>query len=251
MIHPESIAAAAALLGAWVGAWWIRREPPSAGRAAAFGAALVAGIAATNGPLHDLAEQPLFAAHMAQHLVLMLVVPPLLVAGMPGWMVDGLLGALLGGPRRRALARALTRPVPALALYTAALAVWHLPGPFERAVGSPLWHLAEHAVLVAAALVAWWPVLSPSRLLPALPYGAQILYLFALGMPMTVVAAMITGAEAVLYPRGAVGLADQRLGGILMWVPAGVVPLAAFTIVFFRWAAEEADETSPGTSCSN
>ncbi|MGH7323629.1 MAG: cytochrome c oxidase assembly protein, partial [Candidatus Rokuibacteriota bacterium] len=217
-------------------------EAPPAGRVAAFAAALVAGVAATNGPLHDLAERPVFAAHMAQHLVLILGMAPLLLAATPGWMVDGLLGVILGGPRWRALARALTRPVPALGLYAGALIAWHLPGPFERAVESHAWHLVAHMVLVAGAILAWWPVLSSSRLLPPLPYGAQILYLFAFGIPMTVVAAMIAGAEEVLYPRGAAGLDDQRLGGIIMWVPAGLVPLAAFTIVFFRWAAEEADE---------
>src|SRR5436309_198950 len=79
-------------------------------------------------------------------------------------------------------------------------------------------------------------------------------YLFSAHMVqppvMTVVAAMITGAEQVLYPFygaaprlwGLTPLADQRLGGVIMWVPAGVIPLLAFTVVFFRWAAAEADE---------
>jgi putative membrane protein len=66
-------------------------------------------------------------------------------------------------------------------------------------------------------------------------------------MPMTVVAALVTGAESVLYPYYAAAprvfdltpLADQRLGGVLMWVPAGIIPLLAFTVVFFRWAAAE------------
>jgi cytochrome c oxidase assembly factor CtaG len=140
--------------------------------------------------------------------------------------------------------------VSALVLYAAALVVWHLPGPFERALGSAGWHALEHVILVAAAGLAWWPVLSPSRLLPPLPYGAQLLYLFVFGVPMTVVAAMITVAEQVLYPSYAAGaltvgahpLVDQRLGGILMWVPSGVVPLAVFTVVFFRWASVEGDE---------
>ena len=82
-----------------------------------------------------------------------------------------------------------------------------------------------------------------------MPYGAQILYLFAFGLPMTVVAAMITGAETLLYTGYAEAprvfdlspLTDQRLGGVLMWVPAGLVPLLAFTAVFFRWAAAEVD----------
>jgi putative membrane protein len=105
-------------------------------------------------------------------------------------------------------------------------------------------------VLVSTALLAWRPVASPSRRLPALPYAAQILYLFVFGMPMTIVAAMITGAEHVLYPfyklppavTSLTPLEDQRLGGLLMWVPAGIVPLGAFTAVFFRWASAESED---------
>jgi cytochrome c oxidase assembly factor CtaG len=108
--------------------------------------------------------------------------------------------------------------------------------------------VAAHVTLVGSAVLAWWPVVSPSRRLPALPYGARILYLFAFGIPMTVVAAMITGAEVVLYPTAsATPIEDQRLGGILMWVPAGIVPLIAFTIVFFRWCAAESDDAAECT----
>src|SRR5437667_331667 len=150
----------------------------------------------------------------------------------------------------RTVVRALTRPVPALALYAVALITWHLPGPYNAALEIHGWHIVEHLVLLATAVLAWWPVASASTLAPRLHYGAQILYLFAFGMPMTVVAAMITGAEQVLYPFygaaprlwGLTPLADQRLGGVIMWVPAGVIPLLAFTVVFFRWAAAEADE---------
>jgi cytochrome c oxidase assembly factor CtaG len=71
---------------------------------------------------------------------------------------------------------------------------------------------------------------------------------------MTVVAAMITGAEQILYafyetaPRvtSLTPLEDQRLGGVLMWIPAGVVPLVAFTTVFFRWAVAEPDDPPDG-----
>jgi putative membrane protein len=252
-VHVETLAVAALLAGAWLaahrGRWCPAGVRASPVRAAAFGLGLAAALIALNGPVHDLAERSHFSAHMAQHLLLALVVPPLLLAGTPAWLMDGLLTVVL---RRRGLpaARAVTRPVPALALYTVVLVVWHLPGPFDAALASHAWHIVEHAALVSAALVAWWPVLGPSRLVAPLPHAAQILYLFAFGMPMTVVAAMITGADDVLYPfyagaaamRGVDALADQRLGGVLMWVPAGVVPLVAFTIVFFRWAAIEADE---------
>src|SRR2546428_405468 len=105
----------------------------------------------------------------------------------------------------------LARPVPALALYAAALIAWHLPGPFTTALEIHGWHIVEHLVLLATAVLAWWPVASASTLAPRLHYGAQILYLFAFGMPMTVVAAMITGAEQILYPFYA---AAPRLCGL-------------------------------------
>jgi putative membrane protein len=212
----------------------------------------VTALVAVNGPLHDLSDWYLFSAHMVQHLLMTLVIPPLLLAGTPGWMVDGLLRPLIGLRGGAIIVRLLTRPLPAFALYTVALVGWHLPGPYNTALEVHGWHVVEHVVLVGAALAGWWPIVSPSRLAPPLPYAAQLLYLFVFGMPMTVVAAMITGAEHVLYPFyesaprlfDLTPLADQRLGGVIMWVPSGLIPLVAFTVVFFRWVAAEADEVA-------
>lgn len=256
-IHLEVVIAAALLAGAYVAAWRAGREPVQPGRAAAFTAASVALVAVLNGPIHDLAERGLFSAHMVQHLVLTLVIPPLLLAGTPAFMADGLLAPLLARRVTRSIARTITRPLVALGAWTVALFVWHLPGPYAAALGSHAMHFVQHAALLSTAVLAWWPVASPSRRLPALPYAAQILYLFAFGMPMTIVAAMITGAEHVLYPfytpapqaAALAPLEDQRLGGIIMWVPAGVVPLVAFTAVFFRWViAESEDRTEPAVA---
>jgi putative membrane protein len=249
-IHLEVVLGAAVLAGAYVTAWRASGQPISPARAAAFGVALASLVGALNGPLHDLAEDAVFSAHMVQHLILTLVMPPLLLAGTPSFMADALLQPFLARRATRGPLRALTRPIPALAAWSVALFAWHLPGPYAAALDSHALHFAQHATLVGAAVLAWWPIASPSRRLPALPYAAQILYLFAFGIPMTIVAAMIAGAEQVLYPfsvsasgvRGLTPLEDQRLGGILMWVPAALVPLAAFTAVFFRWAAEESED---------
>ena len=239
MIHPESLALIAGLGAAWLAGCRRARLPLPRTRAAAFLGGLLTLTAALNGPLHDLAERSLVSAHMAQHLLLILVAAPCLLAGMPAELID----ALLGHRVVRSLVVRATAPVTALILYASALVAWHLPGPYALTLESPLWHIAAHVAMVAAAIVAWWPVLSPSRRVPALPYAAQILYLFAFGIPMTVVAAMITGSEIVVYPTAsATPLEDQRLGGILMWVPAGIVPLIAFTVVFFRWCAAEPDD---------
>jgi len=249
-IHLEVVIGAAALSVAYVAAWRASGERIPPARVAAFGVALASVVGALNGPLHDLAEDAVFSAHMAQHLILTLVVPPLLLAGTPSFMADALLDPWLARAVTRRPLRALTRPLPALAAWSVALFAWHLPGAYAAALDSHALHFAQHATLVGAAVLAWWPIASPSRRLPALPYAAQILYVFAFGIPMTIVAAMIAGAEQVLYPfsasasgvRGLTPLEDQRLGGILMWVPAAMVPLAAFTAVFFRWAAEESED---------
>lgn len=251
-IHPEVILASGLLAAAWAGAWYARGGRPGPGQAVRFLAGLLALLLALNGPLHDLSDWYLFSAHMVQHLVLTLVVPPLLLTGVPGWMLDAALRPAMARPAGAALVRTLTRPLPAFVVYATALVAWHLPGPYNTALEIHGWHVVEHLVLLAAATLGWWPIVSPSRLAPALPYAAQLLYLFVFGMPMTVVAAMITGAERVLYPFYEAAprlfdltpLADQRLGGVIMWVPSGLIPLAAFTVVFFRWAAAEADETA-------
>ena len=247
--HPDVVAGVAFLAGLYVAAARRANLRPSAGARTAFVGALAVLLAALNGPLHDLSDAYLFSAHMVQHLLLTLVVPPLLLLGTPGPMLDAGLGALVRPRLAGTAVRTLTRPIPALALYTLALVVWHLPAPYGAALEHHGLHVVEHLTFMATATLAWWPVLARSRVAPALPYGAQILYLFAFGIPMTIVAAMVTGAEEVLYPFYAAAprvtalspLADQRLGGVLMWVPAGLVPLAAFTAVFFRWAAAERD----------
>src|SRR5439155_1076900 len=191
MIHLEALVLVAALAGAWLAAWWasgadetiqparVARLPLPRAQAAAFFGGLLALTAALNGPLHDLAERSLVSAHMIQHLLLVLVVAPCLLAG----ALPVLLDRVLAFRGVRAVVAVATRPLAALGLYAAVLIVWHLPGPYAIMTRSDLWHVVAHGSLVAVAVLAWWPVLSPSRRLPALPYGARILYLFAFGMP--------------------------------------------------------------------
>jgi putative membrane protein len=249
-IHGEVILGVGLVAALYAWGWRARGDRPRICVVMRFGLGLLALLAALNGPLHDLSDWYLFSAHMVQHLVLTLVVPPLLLTGTPTWMADALLRPLLARRATAAIVRTLTRPLPAFAAYAVALIGWHLPAPYNAALEIHGWHVVEHLVLLATATLGWWPILSPSSLAPSLPYAAQLLYLFVFGMPMTVVAAMVTAAETVLYPfyeaapriTDLTALADQRLGGVIMWVPSGLIPLIAFTAVFFRWAAAEAEE---------
>ena len=212
-------------------------------RVAAFAAALVVLGLALNGPLHDLSDAYLFSAHMVQHLVLMLVFPPLLLYGTPAWVARPLVRA---GWVRRPAAWA-TRPIPAAVIFTAPTALWHFPVLYEAALRHHGLHIVQHLVFIAVSVIMWWPILSPVPELPRASYPAQMLYLFLLGIPMSIVGALITLADGVLYPFYAAAprvwglgpLADQQIGGLIMWVPGGLMFWAVMTVVWFRWAARE------------
>ena len=108
-------------------------------------------------------------------------------------------------------------------------------------------HAAMHFTLVAAAIVNWWPLLSPLPEVPALAPPLQLLYVTVAGFPMVFVSALVTLSPEALYPHyaaapriwGISALEDQRTGGVLMWVPAHFVLVIPFTIAFFRWARLE------------
>ena len=105
----------------------------------------------------------------------------------------------------------------------------------------------QHLVFLATAVLMWWPILSPVPELPRAGYLAQLLYLFLLGLPMSLVGALITLAQSVLYPFyltaprlwGLSPVADQQLGGLLMWVVGALALWGAATVVWFRWCARE------------
>jgi len=221
------------------------------GRVLAFLGGLAVVFLALNGPLHELSDHYLFSAHMVQHLLLTLVVPPLLLVGTPGW----LLRPILQGPGVTRTGRTLTRPLVAFAIYNVVLAAWHLPLLYDWAMRNHDLHILQHLMFMATGLLMWWPVLSPLPELPRLPPPAQILYLFLAAVPMVPVAALITLSDEVLYPFygqapwlwGLTPLADQRTGGVIMWVPGTLVFPIAITIVFFRWAwaDREQEEAAP------
>ena len=90
-VHAEVLVGAGLLAGLYAGAWLVHRVARPWGPPVLFGSGLLALVVALNGPLHDLSDHYLFSAHMVQHLVLTLAVPPLLLAGTPRWMADAAL----------------------------------------------------------------------------------------------------------------------------------------------------------------
>ncbi len=192
-LHP-SVVIGLVLLGGLYVYWGGLRAPRR--RVVAFAAALAVLGLALNGPLHNLSDRYLFSAHMLQHLVLTLVFPPLLLYGTPPWVVR-----LLLRPRWvSGLARRITRPLAAGVLFSVPITLWHFPQFYEAALEQHALHIVQHLVFIATAVIMWWPVLSPVPELPRASYPTQLLYLFVLGLPMSLAGALITLADAVLYP---------------------------------------------------
>jgi cytochrome c oxidase assembly factor CtaG len=89
----------------------------------------------------------------------------------------------------------------------------------------------------------WWPVLSPVAEYPRLSYPGQMLYLFVMTIPMSVVSVSIAYAGGILYPAYASAprvfqlspMDDQMLGGLIMWIPGGLYFFAVISVIFFKW----------------
>jgi len=215
---------------------------------AAFVGGLVSLWAAIASPL-DKAADKFLSAHMVQHILLLTVAPALLLLGHPLLpLLRGLPEVLrrtiapffLRGPLRRA-GRALAHPLVALLLSSVVLWVWHLPGLFQLALRVPAVHLAEHASFFVSGLLFWYPVVQPWPSRPRWPSGAMIPYLLTADVMNTVLAAVLTFSDRVLYPAyefqsrtgAATALSDQVLAGVIMWVPmslAYLIPAALLTM---------------------
>lgn len=218
-------------------------QRPSSASPALFYAALVLLFLSLNGPLHDLSDTYLFSAHMVQHLLLTMVVVPLLLLGTPGWM----LRPALRSPTVARVARAITRPGIAYALFNVTMLAWHLPPLYNLAMAHHGVHIVQHLFFLVTATLVWWPLLSPLPELPRLSHAMRLLYVVLLMIPMNVIGLTITYADEVLYPAYEAAprilplspADDQLVGGLIMWIPGTFLLIGVATVMFFRWAKVE------------
>lgn len=248
-IHPSTVIGSAIFLWLYymgIGPWRMKYKwgnAPPIWQPVSFTLGVVVLLLSLNGPLHELADNYMFSAHMVQHLLLTLVMPPLLLIGSPDWLLRALIRRTVGFP----VARALTHPLIAFALYNVVFSLWHVPMFYEWALENHDVHILQHMLFIISATIMWWPVTDPLPELVRIETPVRLLYLFALSIPMSIVSALITLSDTVLYhfyeaaPRvfSLTALDDQQLGGLIMWVPGALVFWLAISIVFFRWSNRE------------
>lgn len=217
-------------------------QPFPRGHAIRFYLALFFFYLAVGSPLDQIGERFLFSAHMLQHQLLVYPAAILFLLGLPTWMVD----AFLQRPGR--FLRFLAHPVICGITYTLVVSIWHRPDLYDLALRNKLVHVLEHVMFFGAALFYWWPLLSPSRTLPRIGHGVQMLYVVGVLIGMTPIFAYITFSGDILYPTyefaprivaNFSAADDQLLAGVMMKIVGMIVSFAAFAVAFYGWYQEK------------
>jgi cytochrome c oxidase assembly factor CtaG len=241
----------------------LRRRLPErfgAGRVAAFATGLGSVVVALCSGL-DALGQRLLTAHMIQHMILLMVAPPLI------WMGAPVAPLLLGLPRtvRRRVARglgwlpvrtatrALANPVVSWVAFVTAFWAWHVPALYDAALRSDVWHHIEHACFLATAMLFWRPVILAWPARSSWPRWATIPYLVLADLQNSVLAAILTFSDRVIYqayeaaPRAGSmsALEDQSVAGVIMWVPGSIAFLLPVIWLVFTGLASAPSARTP------
>jgi cytochrome c oxidase assembly factor CtaG len=198
-------------------------------------------------------------------LLLTMVAPPLLWLGAPFIpMLRGLpapvrtywVAPLIGSRAVRWCFHRLAHPFLALPLFVAATWLWHVPRFYEVALRSPGWHYVQHLCFLVTALLFWYPVIRPYPCRPRWSLWLLFPYLILADVQNTVLSALLTFSERVLYapyaeaPRlGELSaLDDQSAAGVLMWVPGSLVYLTPLFWIGIRLLSGAAARPRPARS---
>lgn len=199
-----------------------------------FSCGLLALILALESPIDVGGDHYLFSLHMVQHLILAMIVPPLLLLGLPEeWLL---------------LERVRVSPIAANIVFNLVLAVWHLPFLYEATLRNGPLHVAEHMTFLLAGVLFWWPILAPSARRRGLTVMGKIAYLGFAGVPPTILGIAFVLSRTVLYPFYAAAprvtplspLDDQVVAGLVMFGLGNLIYFLAIAIIFFTLDDKEA-----------
>ena len=211
-----------------------------------FAAGIVIVYLALQSPIDRGGDEYLFSLHMLQHLLLMMLAPPLVLLGIAGIQVPPVDRARV--PRR--VWWAITRPWPAVLLFNAVMLVWHIPALYDTTLTTEPIHVLEHVSFIAVGIVFWWPIVDPVRGPATHPVSplTKIAAMAIGGIPPTVLGLIFALSPVAFYsfyvnaPRlwGISAVADQSYGGVLMLGLGNIVYFVAITIIFVRLLGEPA-----------
>ena len=203
-------------------------------------------------PFDDWADTWL-SAHMAQHIVLMTVVPPLVVLGRPWprmWLPFPLSarravgGSLSRSTTFRSSAGFFVRPWVALAVMSAMTAVWHVPQLYDAAARNEWIHVLEHLCFFVPALVFWGALLDAPPVRARIDDFHRAVWFTAAMIPSWILAIVLAFASTPIYATYP-SMTDQQLAAGVMWVPGSLTFFVAAVVAFYRWLEPEQAEAPP------
>ncbi len=244
------------LAGAIFGRGWWRLRQQGRGRLAArwrlasYMGGLTALALALLSPIDTLGSY-LFFVHMIQHLLLMMLAPPLLLAanpfpfilwGLPAGVQEEVVRLFRRQAPFRRFLRTATTPGLTWMLFIAIFLGWHDPGAYNAALRSDLVHDLEHLSFFGSGMLFWWHATAAGPRLHRFSQGARLAYLLSVVPPNMLTGVAIAFAQTPIYtyyatiPRawGMTPIADQRLGGVIMWIPGSMMYLLAALILITR-----------------
>ena len=196
LIGLAALTAAYILLFSPLGRRFSKSKPAPWPRQLAFHLGTLVVFLALVSPLDHLADDFLLSAHMVQHLLLLMVAPPLWLVGIPPERFSAASSGWLARTWRW-----LTRPLAAFLIFNVVLWVWHIPALYNAALLNEDVHILEHLMFLASAVVGWWPVLGfLPGIAPRCSYPLQILDLFVMMLSSTMLGAFISLARYPIYP---------------------------------------------------
>jgi putative membrane protein len=257
--------------------WFGNRRTHASARTAAqrrlrhayFYAGLAVLAIALASPIERLSAQ-LFWVHMVQHILLLVVAPPLIVLARPWlrlWRSLPLLARrslghdLASGQLMwlRRLSGALGRPLPSFVLFCAVVLGWHVPVMFDATLRSEALHALEHTLFFLTALMFWKQVIDSPPLHARLSELQRVVYLIGAMVVMWLLAVMLALAPHPLYaayaqqasrPGGISALSDQQIAAGIMWVPGSITFVIVLFVYVHRWLTPAATPTLASESSS-
>lgn len=219
-------------------------RPVSKGQKILFTLGLIIFYIALGSPLNFYGHHYLFSAHMLQMALLYLVWPPIILLGIPDWVIRPAISSHLN----KKIFLFFTQPLIAILLFNVLFSLYHLPPIFDTLMANHWLHFIYHSMLGLGAILMWWPLLDILPEYNQMSGLRKIAYIFGSGVLLTPVCALIIFAstpifETYLEAPQLIGLLptldDQQLGGVLMKVIQELTYMTAITIIFFKWAKQE------------
>ncbi|WP_417396756.1 cytochrome c oxidase assembly protein [Gimesia chilikensis] len=229
---------------------------------ACFALALLTLALAYVSPIGVLSDGYLFSAHVIQHLALLLIVPLLLLLSLPSSAME----TLFQNPLLNRIGHVLAVPFLGWLSGLGVMWFWHIPSFCSASTESYSLGIVRDATFLLAGLAFWWPIFSPVKRFH-LPSAQAVLYLFSACLGCTLLGIYITftvisvcpafanpvdriGILNMLYDQGLTPATDQKLGGLLMWVPPCSLYVTAIMVTLRRWYADMEPMAAPDTTGS-